>query len=589
MPHLISARSTFMVPVQWDDGHGHNVADRVFHLRHRVWEPRHAPTEVKPLWALQTGSLPSGTEELSPAFQAILSGQATDSPWAVTRLVLSRSIVDGLLCHGRLVDPTGREPFPSPRIQRVELLLLPLDVGVLSIDVDWLATEQGAVAPGELAHRLAQVRAGRDEGHSKDLAWRFAVEPSPSQAQVLGPRILAACQGQGQGRIGMANLVDWLVLLPDDDPAAPPRRTGSSGRVAHHTHVVLSDRLEATARADLLFRLRRGLRKSQLPPADVGPDLVLELRANRVLGVSRKGTVSLSELTGDSGDQYERDTWPTRWHGSYALLAAVLRAQHLALAERAVEVTHGQLDLSSSARNPAERRDQMRALAERISHQVLTMPGAEPGGLTDHAWFYRSLRDTLGLPVLVAEVRDQAHVLLERAERAYLEERRAREEQEHKAQAQREQEEARRDRRLHQVVATVGAVVLPATVISGLLGMNLPPTTANDAPTYIAWLVAVAAFCGLAAVLVGLALRKTLPEAGPATRQPGDQASSPSAPQAAQLWEADRLALPGTLQHDDHPTEPARPGSSARPGDRPGRDPLADAAADDGAGGDHRA
>ena len=157
---------------------------------------------------------------------------------------------------------------------------------------------------------------------------------------------------------------------------------------------------------------------------------------------------------------FETDGLPKQLFEVFELLYATNLAQRLALTRLADDVTKN-VNAIPDLRDTESRYEEIRATHRRMERLLLTMPGADPGGIADYVQFYQRARAALGVAGLQEEVAAKSRLLNDIAEAHHqnLREEMARE------------EEKKRDG-FQKLVSQIGYVFIPFTAVTGLLGVN---------------------------------------------------------------------------------------------------------------------
>lgn len=290
----------------------------------------------------------------------------------------------------------------------------------------------------------------------------------------------------GEDPITLGSLGNWLVLLPDENPANPPPRINRGQRCHHHSTIVLQGAPPQQALSEYLFHLRRGFGQLNRPPPegmDYGRDKILVHRKNRYIGLSREGTVCISWPTSAENRYFDVQTWPKLFQGIYLILGMQAHAESAVLSELGY-LSMGQADMlrtDTSFDEMEKYRFQLRELAAMMVRYTLSMSSDDCGGRSEYAHFFSDLRHVLGTPSAKQEIREQIDDVLAIVESQYMEEQKKikrREMVEQMEQLVRKKEsgktkEAKR-RRFEIAVAAITAITLPILMAAGLFGMNVP-------------------------------------------------------------------------------------------------------------------
>ena len=427
-------------------------------------------------------------KELDPAFRAIINDRSEDahregepSPWAWRHRKLSEGKIASLFGDGRLLGRRPKEDEVPPGAERVRPVLtgarvtdawlytFPLGAGAVVIRVDW-----GTPTLRELVGWLQDFRHLLDE--SAAGAWRFGpidrpIETVPEAHREKALKARTSKVEAFRQALGVDDLRGW-----DDDgemstktlvrallnPVLTPEvrandRFIDAVRFAQHQTVVLLE-AEATppteeGREQLLFYLGRAAGTEYLPPPmSHTPDRILYTRANRRIIASREGSAALCWMPGPDApvkvdEDFERVTWPKRFLEVYLMLALHARAERRTLGHLAGEVAGYASRLSPDPESAADLRYDARKLRNTMTRFTLTMAGAESGGVTDYAWFFRETREALGVPDVLREVRAELDELSLRVEG----------------------EHARRQEEFQTAVGIIGVPAVMFSIVGGIL------------------------------------------------------------------------------------------------------------------------
>ncbi len=446
---VTAARTALILRLDWSpDGAGPVESNRARAdgLCARTFPTR--PGAAKPVWEPHEDT-PFGIDELDPMFRAVIGNDGRDSPWRAVWLRAARHVTDGILGDAEVVDAAGKVRFRGPRIENVDLALFPLATGALVFHLDWRAAGGASLTVAELVERLAAIC--RIRGGSR--GWRFGTRPSEAQLAHLPARLRGAF-GDGAGA-ALAELADWLLLQARDPVDAPPLRTGTTRHAVHQTALVTG---EAPSPAELdraLFHLRRAVPETHQPPPEPGADRVLATAGNRRIAISRDGCVHLAWPAGSRWNEgsFDTDDLPRRFAaGVYLRLALHTLAERRTLATLSEEA-QGRGAYLDDIESVAARREDLFELARRAAQYSLSMVGDDPGGRAQYAAFFGAVREVLGIPAQLAEVRAKVSELFELVETA----------------------QQWREADFQAKIAGLGAYAVPFGILCGLLGINPPP------------------------------------------------------------------------------------------------------------------
>lgn len=477
-PAVLRALTTLLVPVTWgDDRPAFDRAQRLLSRSFgavRFWDPGDARRASQ------------GVEELAPAFRELLhfrTGERTDGErWRGWRLCLSPAVMSGLLAAPALLGRRG-ERWPAPKVVSVELYLFPMGAAVLALQFDWTAGPDPISSLSELVRRLAAltVLSDGDEGRQ---GWTFEEVSANTRAAAMPAALKAALDG---GAAHLRTLIDYLLVVPQEDPAAPHRRCPTGRHLTHHSAVTLSGPPASPDRLDALLWWLRGASDARHRPPPLSEVDRHQPRSNRRLSYCREGCIALNWPDGEDSRQFEVESWAQRFQVVYLLLSVHVHAERATLLTLAAEAARLAADLDGPDKT-ANRRDDIYALAQRMTRYTLSMVGDDPGGRTEYAAHFRAVRETLGVPAALAEVRAELDELfhLVEAARGIVAER---------AQVERD----RHERAFHRRATLLGVILGPATLVTGIFGANLHPELPIGAWGMSFWLIVA---CGAVAWLV---------------------------------------------------------------------------------------
>ncbi len=474
------AQTALLVPFRWSE-RGVAVGAR----RERLLALRRGGPAGRPTWkAVDAPTRPvlggEPVKELDPVLQRLLGrGARWDGPaesrvaaWLALREDLANDWSERLRLneHVRKKGPEAR--FAHPRLRDAVVALFPEDVGVLVFRFDWPAAGPGGgpLLVADLARSLDRMRhLHKPYGFG---AWRLAgVEGQPADQ----PPPAGGSHGDAKG-LSFQHLANWLLGARSRKPGVVVPEVN---HVLHHTAAVLDEPPEGAALERIAFHLRRAYGPDYVPPPDPGADRLLRVRGNRLVAVSREGSVALGWPDPSSDWETRADKGPARWTGIYLLLAVYVLAERATLSGLSVDAAElmrraeGALSgVEAGDRRQTEQterlRADLRALVARMVGYSLTTTLEDPGGMSEYAAFFDALRAVHRVPRRREELRGEVRELLEVIELFHdaAMERMERAEAEHRRRA----DEHRRF--LEDTVAPVAAGVAALSVFSGLAGMN---------------------------------------------------------------------------------------------------------------------
>ncbi len=359
------------------------------------------------------------------------------------------------------VEREGGRSLQMPSWGAVDVIFFPLEVAFLVIHLDW-TSGKGAVDSVEgickgldEARHLTIANGGRIRVDTVSVGQK--APPAAVEKANEGARARAAALRSLGLAMTASNEFDLSAvtrLLLGERPGGPTE-AGEIEFLSHYAFCVsavhLAAPVEPAYRRQLAFCLRRGYDPDRYPvgPED-RPDEVFWPRAGRNIGVAREGVASL----GDPEDWVE---FPNRFATVYsrlALHALAERASLSTLSRRISAIAHANWEGADAEAN-------LRKGAREATRYTLTMVMEDPGGLTDHAHFFRSAREALGTPEQLEEVREEIRELLSTvgadADRQRADETHVRDE---------------RERTFQRRISKVGAYASVGAVATGVLGMN---------------------------------------------------------------------------------------------------------------------
>ena len=470
-------------------------------LSPRAWQtamlgrriPSHRDTdEFRALWKIQNHG-PEELNELDWGFQRNIRPQlhSGDSDQGSHWLVLENHFLQRYTDAGVVFGSSKNHSIVPIKLTRIEVMLMNNDSGLLVIHIQ---LPESAIS--EVPKHLFALRHLHIEGRAR--GWVFlssahatahgSATTNPSKAKrayraSLGSTISAAFHDcvENSKALNPASLgafANWLLLLdgesPDDvDPKSHREHYNAQGRIPsegkvgltryakHQSVFVLRTAPSVEAQEALLFRLRRAATDHYQMPRDT-VDRILRPRANRMIGISREGVASLSWLQPGVGDEFEIHQWPAKFVGIYLCLALHVLIERGGLATKADQLSDfmaeqpGHLDTCARGR-----------LSKHIYQTMdltVRMTGRDCGGPSEYRDFFCAMRDVYDIDSLLEELRNEVRdlsylmdnehqdMLRQRAEAAQAEEGRVRQQSE----------------RMNGLLATVGFLLVPLTMVQGL-------------------------------------------------------------------------------------------------------------------------
>ncbi|GMV43773.1 MAG: hypothetical protein AMXMBFR64_54890 [Myxococcales bacterium] len=575
-PDVIAARTTLVFAFQWDAS-ARTVAEWADLALSRRLPKRRADREPCPVWqGVDIGKRAEQVHELSGSIRAMLGlTQGADAAPGVPEsegpsmrwLELHADARQVLFSKAVLTDGKKAAPAARPLVEGVELVVFPIGVGALLFRLDWQPRGAQRLPATRLRHLVHVARTVVAEDGTP--GWRLDGAPAPlpdgsapphldpgapEHVDALGPELVAALYGSAC--VDLRTAATWLLMLPGDPEGEGKRRLGRSRYAFHQTAVVLDGAPDPGLATELLFHLRRGYDAEYAPPSDPGRDVVLVPRANRMMGVAREGTASLSWVTDDANAPFETLDWPLRFtRGVYLVLALLVQAERGALS-RLEELVAAQVAAVLRLKRPAggadaahadnvrAARDALRTLAVDMVQYTLSMTPDDTGAITDYDDFFDALNSVYGVKEMQAAVRDDLREVVSLVEATYHELQEIRQHEEAVAQAERLQMEQRerdadarrreaeraadearrlegearlkrqrqqdldererhwklgelRDRRVQGLVAVAGGLTLPFVLVASVFGMELQTLPQWDIRVVIGLAVAASVTLGL--------------------------------------------------------------------------------------------
>lgn len=456
-------------------------------LARRV-KDRHVRTHRREVWKAGSSTSLARGADLAPQVKDLLGLQedGVRGRFEVRRLTLTTHARQLVFGEERRVDPdTGDAPAPgvmlkanrSERtfdawVERVEAAVLPLGDGYLLVDLAW--DTRGLDAPGA-CDALDAVRHVRGRKGVGDWVFSSADREPPSHPAALDQwtagseevdRDWAGLDGVRRGgAVQFSAVVNWLLRADEEEVDASVAR----GDARPCSAIVLDGPLPPEERRQVAFWLRRGFNSNYGDPGELMPEEAeLRVRSNRVITMSREACASLAWDDGTRTTAFEQAGFPERFVSQYAEVWLLSLVEHHGLArfgasasELVDRIRHGGL---STRQQAEENRDALRALAVEILHYITVMSWDDIGGLTDHVAIHRTQRRLWDLGARRDELRAEVQGLLALADASYRD-----------LKIIEHAQDVARDRRFQQTVALLGAVAVPVSVITGLLGIVYHP------------------------------------------------------------------------------------------------------------------
>lgn len=393
--------------------------------------------------------------------------------WVAHRYRLSDGAMAALgLPEWWFVEREGTRSLQMPTWAAVDVIFFPLEVAFLVVHLNWSAGKGKAESVEAICRGLDEARHLTVANGGRIRVDTVSVGEKAPPAAVEKAHEGASARAAALRSLGLAmtaaNEFDLSavarLLLGEFDGG--PARPGEIEFLSHYAYCVsavrLAERVTPDYRRQLAFCLRRGYDPARYPvgPEDK-PDEVFWPRAGRSIGLAREGVASL----GDPEDWIE---FPNRFATVYSRLALHALAERASLSTLSRRISA----IAHTNWQGANADTKLREGAREATRYTLTMVVEDPGGLTDHAHFFRSARDVLGTPEQLAEVREEIRELLSTvgadAERQRATEAHARDE---------------RERIFQRNVSHVAAFASAIGVVAGLLGMNASEYFSEDAFT----------------------------------------------------------------------------------------------------------
>jgi len=283
---------------------------------------------------------------------------------------------------------------------------------------------------------------------------------------------------------------------------------------------VVQEELQSETLQEFLFHLRRAYGQTNRPPisADIysdydrrPTDMILRLRLNRYVALSREGTVSLSWPTAKNPqNDFEVRTWHKRFFGIFLLLATHVQGELLMLLELSnlsadasllLKQTLGD-DLSLTDVNQA--RKTLFSTATLMTRYTLQMGNDNCGGLSEYVEFFSSLRSIFRIRNQRKELREEIQDVLALVEQSYIQEENKESQKkadvkarEKKLEMLKEKREAAVQSRYDTIVGAVSSLSIPPILVAGMLGMNL-----SDVPSELPFWGVVGVTLGVSVLLL---------------------------------------------------------------------------------------
>lgn len=472
------ARTALLLPFQWERRLRARPSEVVGEIGARQYVPRRSRAEdgtlrQRPFWDDRSPKEVSEVDELAPAFKALLqSEKGSPDPLAWRRLQLHSDVLDSIL-GGPVLHSRKGQSFEGFEISEVEIVTFPLGTGVVIVHIDWMPTVATSLTVGGLRSRLYLARHARFVPDKDDVCgWTLrgrplrASEHAPSSelpdehVACLGPALIGA--RYHDHLIGLQDLVGSLLLGPVDEGEIVALFQGSRYAM-HHSSVVLETEPSPEEWALLSFHLRRAYELEYRPAQVSLSDVDYAPRANRHIGVSREGAVSISYVPDGVSETFELVDWPQqKFQRFYLLLRLHAVAEQLALAQLSHRAAMKALEFDSPGTLVALRPG-MDALLRDMVRYTLTLTGEDCGGLTDSTDFFSVVRRVHRIEEQREELRREIQELASLVQVAHLD-----------AQQKRQKAEAAREFAFQRRIGWLAAVFGPLTVVTGILGINLP-------------------------------------------------------------------------------------------------------------------
>ena len=454
---ILEARTTAIIPFTTDfdtDAAFQDHAARMFPT---------ANGEV-PFWRRDKGN-PQQLKELAPSVQMLFNRHGATS--GVVRRLLWQNEVRNLVVHCGWKAKGTQIADTAAELRDVELLFFPFGTGLLCFHFTWnLEGLQRASSDvltdqiSEHASRLTAVRRLEQSG----IFWSAHGPIDDPLRAVLEGSALAAWVAKEPAAVNTKSLAEWF-LCPES--SAPTAAKLSSSSFCFQQNLVSFDRKPDLDCHTLAFRLANAFSDEYGAPEAEDQDVcVVRPRSNRLVGFTRQGVAAINWREDPKNEkEFETKWWSKRFFEIFELLYQTNLAQRTTLTRLAEDVTSEVSDLDFEQINE-EDYARIRHIHGHMERWLLTMPGSDPGGLSDYVNFYQNARAALGVTELRQEVQNKSRLLNDIAEDRYQRIR----------QAQAEQEEAARIA-FQSTIHKVGAIFIPFTILTGLLGINLFDTT----------------------------------------------------------------------------------------------------------------
>lgn len=316
------------------------------------------------------------------------------------RLVLRDEVRHRLLRHATLVE--NEAPLCRPRLEGIEAVVFPRGTGLVLLRFCW--------PTGDLRGLLRWVAAARHiRAGPSGCGWTFGAGnevdlPEPTLA-FLGPRIAdAVFRG---GWLTLADLTDWLLMLPGEDPRRPVPRVAATTLGWHHTAAAVGERLSESAIASSVYHLCRGLPVAGPVPLTVDESIAPRSRCR--ISTCPEGHVSLAWLSKpDEAAMAAEDAWTQRFMGPFLLLSAHANREADVLAGMARRGADAIEGLEKAHRHPediewsrvtaaqGDARERLRDVTLELVYALATRPPG-CGGAADLVRFHHGVREAFGV------------------------------------------------------------------------------------------------------------------------------------------------------------------------------------------------
>jgi len=353
-------------------------------------------------------------------------------------------------------DGSGQEKiWREVQVSSIKIIICPMGAGILTVDIDWLPDGQGIGCTGSTL-LLSELRTWlflsqfRNPIETVLEGWVFPgaeIDDSYTQedmscdakstwfyyhAKQLGSLAQAI---YANNPISLAELSNWLVHLPEEDPNDPPLRINRGSRCHHHSVIVIDRKPKKEILKEYIYHLRRAFGQINRPPPKrmkkgvKGTDKVLAERKNRYVGMSREGVVAISwpDNKGENrADDFNLLYWPNQFLGIYLFIALQAHIEKCVLAT--LFTLSAELAGSIRLENKLAFQDielfryQFRELATKMVQFTVSMGSDDCGGRYEYSNFFYSLRRVFRIPKLKDEIREILDDVLQLVESGYSEE-----------------------------------------------------------------------------------------------------------------------------------------------------------------------